>query len=860
MPLGTPTLYTDGFPVLFDDTAMVSGMVYVTTNVVPSSVTFSNSSLSYVINGGPISGAAGLTLRGFGTVMLAGSNNYTGPTTIGAGTLALGNSNGLGSASSIIIADGAALDLSGLGPYATYTLGASASVTASGNLLGAFITNGIGGTMSLGSSPVILNFFGSLPSLSVEQGSLSLKGNPFTVNSPSALTNGSYSIVSVPNGSIFTNFASFPPVAGTAIGQGQSGFISIDSLGQNVLLNIQSALPPFFVTEPADVTVLPSNNVTLTFQAGGAGPLSYQWLLNGVILPGATNTSLTLTNAQPTNGGSFSVSVQSPFGITNSDPAVVLVTSPPLGLADDFSAAYPFQANQMVGSGNNANASREPGEPLHDGKWGQHSVWMAWQPTNSGIATFSALGSAFDTILAVYTNTQISQATVSQLAAVAADDDSGAYLSSSVQFNAVAGQIYYVAADGFGLGAGNIVLTWSLFPTTAPLPVIVQQPLSFVGALGSAVTFSVQAAGGTNSNGTLRTVTYHWMVDGVSIPNATNSSLTLSNIQPADAGNYVVKVSNGVASVLSVPAFLQISAVAPDGAAQQVQAVYKLGDQLTLGTGQAATNQIRAWDGLGGGGPVSGLSGTHYFSTTSTPTSAAWFSIQATNDGPLLITTEGSGFPNHFTIYSGPAYAISIYQLTALKTAITNGYQLTSRTNIAAVSNTVYYAEVFGNGAATGKATLNWAFNYSPAITRPPAGAILGAAGAVLTDTLDPPNAALWSINQTNIPGPAGLTATRPPLQTAIYGVVNTSGDGVTRDLVYQDVLSASMSARISGTNVIITYGSNTVGRTIYIESSSSVTGPWSVIKTLLSGAAGGAITNSISSGGKYCRYSLTNP
>jgi len=620
------------------------------------------------------------------------------------------------------------------------------------------------------------------------------------------------------------------------------------------------AQAPFFITVPTNVTALPGDNITLSVQGGGAGPLSYQWLLNGVMIAGATGTNLALINVQPSNGGSYSVNLQNAFGVTNCIPAVVVVENSPLGMSDVLNNAPTYTVSQMVGLDNNSNAVPEAGEPNHDGKGGQHPLWMVWQPKSSGIATFYSLGSGFDTVLAVYTNPLPSALIISNLVAVTADDDSGPYLTSTVQFNALSGNNYYIAVDGYGpLAAGNIVLTWSLVSAPGPLPVILQQPPCFVAELGGSVTFNVQANGGSNAQGQPYPVTYQWMVDGVPIPNGNTSSLQLQNVRPSDAGNYVVKVNNGFGTVRSVPAFLQISAVAPDGSAQPVQATYKLGDQLSLGTAQPPTGHFRPNDGFGSA-PVTGLSGTHYFSTTSTPTTAAWFSILATNNAPLLVTTEGSGFSNSFTLYSGPANAISINQLTKLTSSITNGYELTSRTNINAVSNVAYYAEVFGNGTDSGKATLSWAFNYSKAITRPPAGSILGTPGAVLTNTLDPPDAALWSINQTNIPGPAGTNATQPPLQSAIYGVVNTMNGAVTRDLVYQDVSSDGMSAAISGGNVTITYGPNSAARTLYIESSTSAAGPWSVIKTLPSRAGGGTITEPISGSGKFYRYSLTNP
>jgi hypothetical protein len=866
---GTNCNYTDGSDVLFGDATNVD--VYLTIHVFPASVTFSN---SYTLSGSAISGATGLSV--FGDVTLAGSNNYTGPTLVGTNCyLLLENSNALGSASGIILDGGATLDLSGLGPSPTYTLGASASLTASAYYYGGAFTpsqvvnwgEGIG-TFNLGSRPVILNFIeASSPSLMLQEVSLSLKGNPFTVNCPSPFGNGSDAIIPLMGGTIDTNATAFPLVTGTAIGPGQYGFISVDEVAGVVSLDITNIVPPFFVAEPTNVTVSPDADITLSFQAGGPGPFSYQWLLNGVMIPGATNTSLTLTNAQPTNGGSFTVRVLSPYGVTNSDPAIVLVSSPNLGLTNDFSAAPLFTSYQATGSGNNQSATNQPGSPNNDGKNGQHPVWMAWQPASSGIATFYSLGSAFDSVLAVYTNSvPTSAATLSNLTAVTADDDGGAFLTSSVQFNAAAGQTYYVVVDGFGpLAAGNIVLSWSFFPTTSVLPVIVQQPLCFVAAFGNTVTFNVQADGGNAPYGSPNPVTYQWTVDGVSIPGATNSSLTISNVQPANVGNYVVSVNNGFWTVQSVPAFLQISAISPEGAAQPVQAMYKLGNVLQLGTAQPDAARIQPHDGSA---PIVGLSGTQYFSTASTPTGYGWYVIapNAAGSSPLLITTEGSGFSNWFTI-STSLYADPIVTSQLQTPGITvpdTGYENTGRTSITAASGTSYYVNVYPAGPESGVVTLNWAFNYSKAITRAPAGSILGTPGAVLTNNLALSSSAGWYTDQSAITVSAGTAATLAPTHSAIYGVVNTnkSGGAVTCDLVYQDVVGDSLSAKISGQNVIISYGANSTPRTLYIESSASVAGPWSVpIKTLVSSAPAGSLAPiSLSGAAQFYRFSLTNP
>lgn len=56
---------------------------------------------------------------------------------------------------------------------------------------------------------------------------------------------------------------------------------------------------PFFVAQPTNQWVLQNSNVTLTGSVTGLPPLTYQWLFNGASIPGATNISLAITNAQP---------------------------------------------------------------------------------------------------------------------------------------------------------------------------------------------------------------------------------------------------------------------------------------------------------------------------------------------------------------------------------------------------------------------------------------------------------------------------------------------------------------------------------------------------------------------------------
>jgi hypothetical protein len=105
--------------------------------------------------------------------------------------------------------------------------------------------------------------------------------------------------------------------------------------------------------------------------------------------------------------------------------------------------------------GMNIGATRELFEPNHAGHAGGASIWYCWRATNSGPVIFDTLGSRFDTVLAVYTNNSLST-----IAPVASDDDSGGNGTSRVTFQAVAGLLYRIALDGADGASGYCQLNW----------------------------------------------------------------------------------------------------------------------------------------------------------------------------------------------------------------------------------------------------------------------------------------------------------------------------------------------------------------------------------------------------------------
>ncbi|MEI2722569.1 MAG: choice-of-anchor tandem repeat GloVer-containing protein [Verrucomicrobiota bacterium] len=97
-------------------------------------------------------------------------------------------------------------------------------------------------------------------------------------------------------------------------------------------------------------------------------------------------------------------------------------------------------------------------------------------------------------------------------------------------------------------------------------PVVIVQPQSQTNNAGTTATFSVSVTGAPP-------LSYQWRKDGVNISGATSSTLTISNVKPANIGYYCVVVSNPWGTVPSANASLTIPGM-PSGIWQGLVAFY----------------------------------------------------------------------------------------------------------------------------------------------------------------------------------------------------------------------------------------------------------------------------------------------
>ncbi len=86
-------------------------------------------------------------------------------------------------------------------------------------------------------------------------------------------------------------------------------------------------------------------------------------------------------------------------------------------------------------------------------------------------------------------------------------------------------------------------------------PVIITQPYSQTVSPGSTVTLSVNVTGDMP-------ITYAWKSNGVPLSNMTNASMTIANVQPANAATYTVTLNNSYGSATSIPAVLKVNTTA----------------------------------------------------------------------------------------------------------------------------------------------------------------------------------------------------------------------------------------------------------------------------------------------------------
>jgi hypothetical protein len=465
--------------------------------------------------------------------------------------------------------------------------------------------------------------------------------------------------------------------------------------------------PLLITVQPADQTLFPGG--VATFSVATCPPaLSYQWRLNGVNIPGATNSTLTLPNVQPADGGCYSVVVTRPGVLATSRTATLLVLAPVESFTDAFGAGALVDTSGDVRATNNATATRQPGEPNHAGKPGGKSMWLRWISPLTGVVTFNTRGSCFDTLLAAYTGNSLSN-----LTHVASDDDSGGFLTSKITFNADLGVIYHIVVDGFAGESGNIVLSWQgQFGPHAP--VIVSGPSNLVVRAGSNVTYRVTATNFPSG--------FQWYFNGNPIPAATGNILQIPNVQPNNVGSYWVRAFSDQTQEVTDSKAVRLEIASTPVAVS----VDKLQDLFPPPPGPPGFAEFNAPPSLVVSAGTLGNQILNNANSTLQPGepnhcgvlggASRWFALENGSATALtfVVDTSGSSINTILAVYTGTD-PLSLQLVTC-----TNGPGSDSRVTFVAAPMGRYSVVVDGGNGAEGIIRLNWRLGLAPQITLHP--------------------------------------------------------------------------------------------------------------------------------------------
>lgn len=425
-----------------------------------------------------------------------------------------------------------------------------------------------------------------------------------------------------------------------------------------------------------------------------------------------------------TNGLTYHITVDGWSGASGQiDLNLDFIPTPPPPANDDFANRTVLSGFSDQASASNATATKEPGEPDHDGAPGGHSVWWTWTAPATGDVQITTDGSDFETTLAVYTGTS-----VSNLDYIASDTFSGV-TRSLVSFQAVGGMAYQIAVDGYYGAFGEIALALALqLPPPPPVNDDFEHAISLSGTniltTGSNVGATLQAgepAPAGNSGG--KSVWWSWTAPMSGYLTVTTSGSDFDTLLAIYTGTCLTNLV-AVASNNNDPLGGVTSRVALVASAGTTYWIAVDGDNLGYG---AASGDIVLNLSLGAlpvpapndyflnRTPLAGW--TNFVMAYSGQASieagepepankpggkSLWWTWTAPGDGTATINTFGSDFDTLLAVYTGDSLA----GLVPIVSNDDSGGGLNSQVNFPLTAGAVYQITVDGFRGASGEIQL----------------------------------------------------------------------------------------------------------------------------------------------------------
>ncbi len=403
---------------------------------------------------------------------------------------------------------------------------------------------------------------------------------------------------------ISTSLIQFGVTAGTEYEIAVDGANGATGLIQLTYNFVASSDPPAIILSvPPDHSLRFGDTLTLSVAFQTSKSVHLAWFFNDVEILNSDTPTLTIPNFQAENAGLYKLRITAGAVRMFTNPIEIQINSE--GLTATLARNHLFDALNSklddhgqdpppaapgrlralaIGVTRGYNGSQvfntvfadlDPNEPAHCGVTGGASYWLAYVAPASGVAHVDTAGSAFDTVLAVYTHNGPLTG-YPDLIPVSCDDNSGPDgRTSALRFNALAGREYLIVVDGVAGARGIAYINYHLQAAPAGVaPTITQQPASQTIALGGSTAFTVVAAGDAP-------LSYAWSFQNAPLPGQTGNSLPISNAQLAQSGDYSVVVSNPFGTVQSVTAALTVVPL-PTVSALPASVVKFAGESLSL--------------------------------------------------------------------------------------------------------------------------------------------------------------------------------------------------------------------------------------------------------------------------------------
>jgi hypothetical protein len=388
-----------------------------------------------------------------------------------------------------------------------------------------------------------------------------------------------------------------------AVEPGATGYALISGLQ---IVPVGSRSPnAYLVTGPADQLVGQGSNATFSASATGAAPLFFQWLFDSFIIPGATNSSYTVTNATVASMGDYSVIVSNSYSTVTSAVATLTVFEP-VGALINVAFAYSVATGKRgyAAAGVSTNDYWNTFSSLENtGPWGAlpNLTFANGIASQVGLTNFiidypaATTNGASDPMygVCIYPSFEAGGINlgITNLAAGVyniylyghgpADNENSIFQLTvgSVNYGSQATTtnsswirpawhigVQYVEFTNVIVAAGQTVSIAVSAENSMPYPypflsglqiayvgspIIVQQPAAPTVVSGSVASLDVEAIGATP-------LSYQWLYDNTVISGATDSSYSISNVQTNNSGSYSVIVTNGVGSATSAAALLTV--------------------------------------------------------------------------------------------------------------------------------------------------------------------------------------------------------------------------------------------------------------------------------------------------------------